>query len=247
MEVKDMEDEDWKKEYEEKAEEGRRFVFAEHAINSVEDIVLFEQKYTELADEIELPWMLEESYDFKECNLSFLCKRPFRRVSKQVDPENPIMQRFLKYGLSDIEISVMWTYLGEASGLYRLDEYYYGIPPVVNHLVQILQSALDKLPHHGDLVVVRQLKDHDKVDFKEEDVFEPCYSLTTSSNPAWNDGSWEQYIIKTLPVSQTKARSIAFASNYEMQITFLIGARFEVTNVETNESGKRRIYMNEIE
>ncbi len=226
--------------------EGIDLVFGEYPINSVDDIVSFEQRYNNLSLKLLYPWN-DEWFDFKECNLSILTKNPFSLAFKFYNPNNEGIKRFLDLDLSELEIIVLKSFLAQASGIYRLDSYYYGIPPIVTHLNDALQSALKKLPSFNGNVLVRQYHEYDSDDFSVDDVFEPCYSLTTSANPEWNDGSWNQYIIRTLSYDKTKAKSLTFVNDFEQQVTFLIGARFKIVRVEVCDVARKRIYMDEIE
>lgn len=129
--------------------------------------------------------------------------------------------------------------------MYRMDGYVLGIPPFAVKINNILQNALAKFPSAKEKVLVRQLNGYDKKDFEVGETFQPSYSLTTSANPEWNDGSWNQYIITTLSEDMTKARIIPGSSDNEKQVTFLIGAKFLITNIENDSKKGYRIYMEE--
>ena len=228
-------------------QEGIDLVYGEYPINTVDDIVSFEQQYNSLSLKLPYPWN-DEWIDFKECTLSILTKSPFSSLALEFyNPNNEGIIKFLDLDLSELEIIVLQSFFAQASGIYRLDSYYYGIPPIVTHLNDVLQSALMKMPSFNGNVLVRQYHKYDKSDFDENDIFEPSYSLTTSANPDWNDGSWNQYIIRTLSSDKTKAKSLSFVNDYEQQVTFLIGARFKIVRVEVCDIARKRIYMDEIE
>jgi hypothetical protein len=94
--------------------------------------------------------------------------------------------------------------------------------------------------------LVRQLNNHDRAGLSKGQVYEPNYSITTSANKSWNDGTENQYVISSLPSNITKAHSIAFASAYEQQVTFLLDARFIVENIIHNDSKGCIFVMREI-
>ena len=237
----DSEELEWREELNKVIEKGKEFVFSQFEVRSLDDLLAFEKTYNSLSSELGVPFG-DEWYDFNEGELSLLCKQPFHN---NVGRKDAFYDLLAGYGLDEVEIVIIRSYLQQVSGMYRLDAYYYGIPPFVSELNRILQSALSKLPKVANRILVRQCR-YNRLDFEVGEVFEPCYSLTTSANEEWNDGYGDQYVIRTLPEEKTKAHSLIFANDHERQVTFLVGARFSIDDVIEKKDGKT-IYMSEIE
>lgn len=224
-------------------ERGKAFVYAPFQIKNICDLVDFENKYCQLLSELEFS-IGDVSYDFNECELSLLSRKPFGKVTSLKRDE--LYDKFSEYKLDDIEICIIRSFLQQVSGMYRFDAYSYGLPPFAEEIIRRLQTALAKLPSYGNARVVRQLNDYDTLDLLKNDIYEPCYSMTTSANEKWNDGKGNQYVIISLPKESTKAHSIIFANTSEKQVTFLIGAKFLVDDVVKKKDGSRTIFMHEI-
>lgn len=159
-----------------------------------------------------------------------------------------VMDVIKRYNLSDIEVLIMLCFYCNLSQYFRDDAYlkFGEVPEVAIEMQIVLESFIKKAPKHKEGVLYRFLNSYDVTDFKEGDLFEPSYSLTTTNE------DWEQdkdvYVISPLPVELTSAYDIyrIYNHNEENQVNFLKGTKFEVTKIEIKANGKRRIYLNEL-
>lgn len=238
----DKERKEWQEHRLKIAQEGKEFIFSQYEVKDVSDLIYFEKKYNSEFSLLDNDSCGDDWLDFNEGNLSFLCHRPFFENKENY---KAFQKKYNKYGLTDLESIVILSYLQQCSAMYRMDGYVLGIPPFAVKLNNILQNALAKFPSSKEKVLIRQLNNYDKKDFKVGETYQPSYSLTTSANPEWNDGSWNQYIITTLSEDTTTARIIPGSSDYEKQVTFLVGAKFLITNIENDAKKGHRIYMEE--
>ena len=156
-----------------------------------------------------------------------------------------IYTKCLKNGLSDLEAVVLTTFFAEISGLYRKDAYPYGVPPFVNSVCDLLNSAIDKLPVYTE-TVVRACNGYDRADFRVGDVFVPGYCLTCSADLTWEKDNENRYRIQPKDIDHTKARALFIVNDIdEEQVSFLQEARFRVTAVNDWGKGKKEYIMEE--
>lgn len=151
-------------------------------------------------------------------------------------------------GLLDVEIVILYCFMGNLSRYFR-DDYYVGcdyIPEEALALQEILDSILRKAPKTESHILYRFLKPEDQRDFKIGDSFTPSYSLTTT-NEDWAQDV-DAYIITPLANNETNARDIFKFYNHgnENQVNFLKGTSFIITDIEINLTGLKKIYMEEI-
>ena len=90
---------------EEIVQEGIDLVYGEYPINTVDDIVSFEQQYNSLSLKLPYPWN-DEWIDFKECNLSILTKSPFSSRCRS-STENP--STAIHWTSFDLENNMTWS------------------------------------------------------------------------------------------------------------------------------------------
>ena len=159
-----------------------------------------------------------------------------------------IEQAIKRYNLSDVEVLIMHCFYGNLSQYFRDDTYaqYGQVPEIAKEMQIVLDGFIRKAPKHKEGVLYRFLKSHDNVNLKKGDVFEPPYSLTTTTE------DWEQdkdvYVITPLPEESTSAYDMYKIYNHgdENQVNFLKGAKFEVTTIEIVPNGHKRIHLNEL-
>ena len=226
------------------------FIWKDCRIESVEQLVDYEKDYQSFYKSFGF------CYDNKigqfgcvEMNdglLSLLHKGRFQQFSKGIK-EDPVGKDFMAAGLTELEALMIKVFRADLSGLFRLDAYYYRVPPVAQSLCEILNSALEKLPPVSE-PLIRKCNEYDKVDFQVGDVFEPGFCLTTSADPTWGDDtSVNLYRITPLNEVQTKARAMYLVNNNaEFQVTFLQDTRFRIVSINGGEEGKKEIVMEEI-
>lgn len=224
-----------------------KFIWQEFKINTVGDLVTFEQQYQRLGETFDFCYdsEVEEFSSVYMCNgeMCLLGKGAFQRTANGT---GELYTKFVEAGLSDIEAVVVLTFLAEISGLYRKDAYHYGIPPFVQAVCDILNRGISRLPTYPD-VVVRACNDYDKTDFNVGEVFTPGFCLTCSADLGWKDTAENRYKITPLDAEHTKARNLFYIHNIsEQQVTFLQDATFRITGISNWGEGKKQIEMQEI-
>jgi len=224
-----------------------KFIWQDCEINSVSDLVLFENRYQELGKNLDFCFdsEVEEFSPVCMCDgeMCLLKKDAFRRTA---NGKGELYAKFVSAGLNDIEAVAVLTFLAEISGLYRKDAYNCGIPPFVKALCDILNSAISKLPVFTD-TVVRACNDYDRADFNVGDIFTPGFCLTCSADLGCLHTSENRYKIMPLDAEHTKARNLFCLHNIsEQQVTFLQDAAFRITGISDWGEGKKQIEMQEI-
>lgn len=224
------------------------FVWQDIEIHSINDLVAYENQYqaycklfgyvydTEIGEMCHL--------EMEDGPLGLICRGRFQEMAKGFD-EAEYNQPFRDAGLTDLEIIVLRSFLADISELYRLDAYYFDVPPFTMSLCGILNTGVSKLPTYSEWLV-RKCHEHDKIDFVVGDVFSPGYMLTTSADHTFAGKSDNKYLIKPLNDGKTKARAIfKIKDNSEQQVTFLQDAQFRITAI--NDWGKeyKEIVMEE--
>lgn len=223
------------------------YIWQDCQIDSVEKLNEFEKGYQEKGKNF------GSCYDreVNEFSPVFMCdgemtlldKGAFQRTANHRGEE---YAKFVEEGLSDLEAIVVLTFLAEISGLYRKDAYHFGVPPFVQSVCEVLNSALAKLLTYSD-IVVRVCNDHDRADFKVGDIFSSGFCLTCSADLTWEDESKNRYMITPLDAEHTKARKLFGIHNIsEQQVTFLQDAKFCVIRISDWGEGKKQIEMQEI-
>lgn len=226
------------------------FIWQDCRIESVEQLVDYEKEYQRYDKVLDFCYDNEigefGSVEMEDGPLRLLHKGRFQQFSKGVK-EDPVGKAFMVAGLTELEALLIMVFRADLSGLFRLDAYHYGVPPVAQSLCEILNGALEKLPPASE-PLIRKCKEYDKVAFQVGDVFEPGFCLTTSADPTWGDDtSVSLYRITPLDVAHTKARAMYLVNNNtEFQVTFLQDARFRITSINDREEGRKEIVMEEI-
>ena len=203
-----------------------------------------EEKYLASSQaEPELVWNEElEEFGFSYDPLSFLGKKPFQSFQhNNIDKEN-------RYGLTDVEKMILTCFLGNISYAFRDDNYYGEVPDIVHEMQIILNSIINKAPKFNGNILYRFTKTGDKTNFEVGDIYQPCHSLTTTTED-WKQNRSDVYVIKTLPENETQAHCLYMIYNHgqETQVNFLRGTSFEITDIEPIEGSEyKRIYMSEI-
>ena len=227
------------------------FIWQDCRIESVEELVAFEKEYQRYDKSFGFCYDNEIGelgcVEMQDGPLCLLHKGRFQQFSEGIK-EDPVGKAFMAAGLSELETLMIMVFRADLSELFRLDAYYYGVPPVAQSLCVILNSALEKLPSSSE-PLIRKCNEYDKVDFQVGEDFEPGFCLTTSADPIWSDdASASLYRITPLDVEHTKARAMYLVNNNtEYQVTFLLDARFRVTSMKGRDNGKKEIMMEEIE
>lgn len=225
------------------------FIWQECSIQSVDDLVAFEKKYCEYDKEFDFCYDTEhetfnavDMHDFEMC---LLTKCTFEAISRHINDRcfnNPSNAK-----LTELERVVIYSFIANISGLYRKDAYYYGIPPFVETVCNILNSAISKLAPYSD-TVVRACNKYDKSIFQNGDKFQPQFCLTCSADLTWKNQNENRYIIHPLDSIYTKARSVfSICNNSEKQVTFLQDASFKITDIKEWGNDKLQIEMQETE
>lgn len=225
------------------------FIWAPWPIESVEDIIRFEEKYQELAKSAPDEWSPDArlvSHDFGDGSLCLMGRGHFKMMAegsalKQEDA-------FIVAGCNQCESLVLHSFIGFESCLFRKDSYHSHIPPFAINLWKILDQALEKMPRCECEELYRACVYEDRDNFEIGELFEPGYSVTTSANSSWRDKSVNRYVIKPLAPEQTKARSIypVFNKADEYQVSFLSTAQLIITAVDSWGEDKRVFYMREV-
>lgn len=227
------------------------FIWQDCRIESVEQLVDYEKEYQRYDKVFDFCYDNEIGefgcVEMEDGPLSLLHKSRFQLLSKGLK-ENPVGKDFMAAGLTELEALMIMAFRADLSGLFRLDAYYYGVPPVAKSLCDILNGALEKFPPVSE-PLTRKCNEYDKEDFQKGDFFEPGFCLTTSADPTWGDDkSVCLYRITPLDAAHTKARAMYLVNNNtEYQVTFLQDARFRVTSIKGRDNGKQEIVMEEIE
>jgi len=181
---------------------------------------------------------LEYPYD----PLNFLQKKPFQTFQhNDIDKEN-------RYGLTGVEKMIFTCFIGDISYVFRDDNYFGEVPEVVREMQIVLNSIITKAPKFEGNTLYRFTKIGDKTNFEIGDIYQPCHSLTTTTED-WKQDRSDVYVINTLPKDATKAHSLYLIYNHgnETQVNFLRGTSFEITNIEPIEGTEyKRIFMSEI-
>ena len=187
-----------------------------------------------------------DSVEMEDGTLSLLHKGRFQQFSKEIK-ESAVDKDFMAAGLTELEALMIKVFRADLSGIFRLDAYRYGVPPMVQSLCKILNGALQKCPSTS-VPMLRKCHDYDEVDFREGDVFKPGFCLTMSADPTWgNDTTVNLYHVTPLDSVHTKARAMYLVNNNtEYQVTFLQDARFRITGINDRGKGKKEISMQEI-
>ncbi len=224
------------------------FIWKSLAIESVDDILSFEQRYQNLVNSTPDEWVPVGDlmpHDFGDGSLCLMERGHFKMMAEDI--VGNIDDVFIRCGCSQVESLVLHSFLGFESCIYRKDSYY-RIPPIVNTLCQLLDGALDKLPHNEDNMLFRACVYEDRADFSIGELFKPGYSLTTSADETWRNKSDNRYIIKPLGAKDTRARTIYSIINKanEYQVSFLSTAKFIVKKIENWGDGKKAFFMDEV-
>lgn len=223
------------------------FIWQPWPIESIDDILGFEERYRYLVKNTPEEWSPETgfiSHDFGDGNLDFMSAGHFRMMAEDASSSNDV---FIKAGCTECESLVLHSFLSFESGLYRIDSYNNQIPPIVAELCHLLDKALDKLPHNNDSPLYRVCVFEDREDFKLGEIFEPRYSLTTSADSSWRDYTVNRYVITPLCAEQTLARAIYRVENKakEFQVSFLSNVKFLVKGIEDWGHNKKAYLMEE--
>lgn len=224
------------------------FIWQNIEIHSINELVAYEKQYQAYSESLYAYDNDEDCFgnvEMEDGPMVLLSRGRFQEMAKGFD-EAEYNQVYRDAGLTDLEIIVLRSFLADISELYRLDAYYFGVPPFAMCLCDILNVGISKLPAYSDCVV-RKCHDHDKSDFAVGDVFSPGYMLTTSADHTFAGKSDNKYLIKPLSDSKTKARAIfKIKDNSEQQVTFLQDAQFRITAINNWGEGYKEIVMEEI-
>lgn len=225
------------------------FIWQECKIQSVDELVDFEKTYQEYSKFFDFCYDNEvgEFAPVYLCNgeMTLLCKGAFQRTTHHKE-DNPLFQKFIEAGLNDLESVMVISFLAEISGLYRKDSYVFGIPPFIQSVCEVLDTAISKLPSYTGMVV-RACNEYDRADFQVGDIFVPGFCLTTSADLTWENESENRYCIQLLQSELTKARSIYSIHDIsEKQVSFLQNVRFRICGISEWGEGKKEIWMEEI-
>lgn len=224
------------------------FIWEPWPIESVEDILRFEERYRDLKKSVPYDWSPEDGlipHDSGDGSLCLMARGDFKMMAEgpALKPDNA----FIAAGCNYCESLVLHSFIGFESCLFRRDSYHARIPPFAISLWQILDQALEKMPLCQSEKLYRACVYEDRDDFVLGELFEPGYSVTTSADSSWLDKPVNKYVIKPLPPEQTKARSIysVFNKAGEYQVSFLSTARFIITAIDRWGENTRVFYMRE--
>lgn len=225
------------------------FIWQDIDIRNVDDLVAYEKQYQSYCKVFDFVYDSEigafEHAEMEDGPLGLISRGRFQEIANGFD-NNEYNQPFIDAELTDLEIIVLRSFLADISGLYRLDAYPFGVPPITMRLCGILNIGISKLPVFSEWVV-RQCNEYDKSDFAVGDIFVPGYLLTTSADHSFAGKSNNKYLIKPLSDGYTKARAIfLIRDNSEKQVTFLQDALFRITAINNWGDGKKEIVMEEI-
>lgn len=223
-----------------------QFIWQDCTVNTVAELVAFEKQYQKLGKNPGFCLDSEEEFSpvhMCDGEMCLLEKGVFQRTAKG---GGELYAKFVATGLTDLEAVVIITFLAEISGLYRKDAYHYGIPPFVQAVCEILNSAVSKLPAFTG-TVVRACNEYDKADFNVGDVFTPGFCLTCSADLTWENKSENRYRIQPLKAEITRARNLHQIHNIsEEQVTFLQDAQFCITDIKDWGDGNKEFWMEEV-
>lgn len=226
------------------------FIWKPWTIESIEDILKFEQQYQELVKNTPDDWTCDGGFvphDFGDGSLCLMGRGHFK-IMADVILTNP-NDTFIEVGCTQCESLVLHSFIGFESRIYRRDSYYCDrIPPFADSMCEILDNALDKMPRCDCKKLYRACVYGDRENFEIGDVFAPQYTITTSADSLWKDKSVNRFVIKPLPQCKTKARSIYLVHNKanEYQVSFLSSAKFIITSIDDWGEGKKAFHMEEI-
>ena len=229
--------------------EFHKHVWKDCKIETVGQLTEYENLYLQYSEKFDFVYDTEvDEFGFVDMNDGKACllsKGRFEQLSKNLSTSE-FATKSREYGLSDLEIVVLLSFLADISGLYRKDGYYHAIPPFVLSICESLNTGISKLPAYSKQVV-RACNCYDKSDFAVGDVYRPGFCLTTSADLSWENKSENRYRIQPLDATKTKARKVfALNSNSEQQVTFLQDAAFRITAINEWSEGKKEFVMNEI-
>lgn len=224
-----------------------RFIWKDCIIKSVSDLLVYENEYQTRSKDLNFCYDTVED-EFGPINMhngtmAYLERGSFQSISKCMN--DSISRSFQDAGLTVLETIIIRSFLGDISGLYRLDAYHYGVPPFVQSVCKVLNETISKFPAYND-GVVRACVDEDKDVFNVGDIFIPGFCLTTSADLNWKDTSVNRYNIIPRKDDKTKARAIfKVKDNSEKQVTFLQDAQFRIVDVKEWGNGKKEFVMEE--
>lgn len=226
------------------------FIWQDCNIESIEQLVSFEKEYQEYNVYFGFLYDSEiDEFGLLEMNngpMVFLSRGRFKQFSASGFKDN-VSLAFKGTGLSELEILMVETFRADLSAIYRLDTYFYGIPPFIKSICNILNNALSKMPAYSN-IVVRECNEYDRDDFKVGELFKPNFCLTTSADLSWVEYSKNRYKISPLDNNQSKARAMFLVDdNGEFQVTFLQDACFRITARNDWGEGKKEFLMEEVQ
>lgn len=209
---------------------------------TVQELIEIEKIYKE--DHKNDPWVENEVGEFEPANMNddivFLEKGYIARHNC-IKPET--RKDLADKGLSDFEMLMLMCFVGYLSDAFRWNSYNDKKSPIPE-MCEGLDMVLDKSPVYDEgNVLYRFCTSDDKVDFKEGDLYQvPYYVTTTKCN--W-DQDTHVYII-TPKYVDTNARSIYKLYNKanENQVTFKRDSLFKITKIE--EGKYKKIFMEEM-
>ena len=200
-----------------------------------------EREEVEVWDEEIMDW------DYKRIPLDFLRQRPFYRERENIYHNKELTKG---YDLSDAELTILGMFIMHHSRCFRDDYYGECVPEIAKNMFDVLDSLVTKAPVTEANVLYRECKYPDDITLKAGDVLFVPHNLTCTLNNCVRDDN-NFYIIRTLTHSKTRAHDIyrMYPHNaQEMQVNFLRGTKFFVTNVEVIKGTEYYLfYMEELE
>lgn len=207
-------------------------------MRDIDYFIDYERKYNETPSP-EMEYIEGIGFEFPYEPLHFLRQKPFASLSTFVASKHG------ENGMSDVEWLMFNCFLGPFSGYFRSDMYHDEIPEIVIEMQQVLDSIIKKAPICEKQTLYRFLKEHDKIDFKIGEIFEPSHSLTTTTEDWGKDAN--MYVITARSIDKTKAHSLYKIYNHgnETQVNFERGTQFVVENIEYTDN-RKIVYLKEI-
>lgn len=224
------------------------FVWQDCSIESLEQLVAFEREFQSLDRGFDFLYDNEMgefgAVDMNCGPMILLSRGRFQQLAGGDEPDE-VAQAFMAAGLTDLETVVVRTFIADLSEMYRFDAYYYGVPPFVRSVCDVLNRALGKMPVYNE-TVVRACNEYDRADFKVGDIFRPGFCLTTSADLTWENPDENRYRIRPLAEGSKAWAIYKVYDKGEFQVNFLQDAAFRVTAINDWGNGKKEIVFEEI-
>lgn len=176
----------------------------------------------------------------------FLLKGMFEHFASS-KPSQEMEIAIQSYNLTDVEVLILRSFLGNMSQYFRNDYFEIGeVPEVAKEMQKVLDSIIRKAPVHNGGVVYRFLNEYDKSVLKVGDIITIDHSLTTTTDD-WNQDC-NVYVVNPLSKELTSAHDLYKIINHgnENQVNFIKGTKFLVTAIKESNTGHKRFFLDEM-